>query len=152
MRVVLLSILLLVELLCVFKPAREIDNELGPYVSNYLDLVKEECPRVSLPRQVIIKFSKLPSGVMAWCVPRPAGFKIEINEETWGFETVEGRYSLVVHELSHCVLGLPHSQDEYNYMYYNDKNDLHPEIVDIQLRKDAKDFCKKRGFRESIRF
>lgn len=103
---------------------RHIDDELKPFTNVYMGYLKTYCQNNNYynPKFYTIELEpemENPSWIGV-CEGKANGYKIKINKEWWDNNTdKDGRQQLINHEMAHCLLGLEHSKDEHNYMYYS---------------------------------
>lgn len=121
-----------------------IDNNLITYNNYYVELLKENCGEKYLhPRKILIAFDNLPSPQIGVCISNGVDFRIYFDKKYWLLSKNSERYQLFMHEASHCYLGIDHSPDEYNYMYYAQEHYLSEDIVYKQVINDIKKSCNK---------
>lgn len=124
---------------------KSVDPILEPYVFDYYQLFKEQCP---------VKFKETTSSYtidfipdnktyVGVCMLRLHGFRLHVNREWWDNEaSLLDKRQLIYHELSHCVLDKDHVNDIHNYMYPI----IYPVPYDVyvsQVKSDMKAFCNQ---------
>lgn len=131
-------------------PSNEIEPELKPFVTRYHSLVDSVCPKNYFrdPVRVSIKFDDIKdSNVIGLCKITYNSAKIYIDRSFWNTYSFNERYSLIMHEMTHCFMtknllaGFPfHQDDPLHYMYaYN--VDIPVKWVDEQLLEAARSKC-----------
>lgn len=95
------------------------------------------------PNKTSIMFSNLPKGMLGVCARNMIQWEIMLDRTEWyNEEEYQVRFSTLIHELTHCVLKLDHSDDPSHYMYYSESGI--PEIVvKQQLELILRERCKK---------
>ena len=143
----LLNVLSFVVLFCCLEPTPLADvtvhEQLSPLVNEYVKTLGVICPKYKMPTQVTIGFG-VPRNNEDWvglCHQVGNVKQIYIDPQYWfDPERETHRRVLMFHELGHCLLGLEHSSDPYNYMYKSVI--ITPDfIVNIQVRQDMKRVC-----------
>lgn len=102
---------------------RHIDKELTPYTDVYKSYLKVYCQNNAYYNPPFYTIELEPNMERAnWigvCEGKSNGFTIKINKIWWDqHKDPEERQQLLNHEMGHCMLGLEHSKDDKNYMYY----------------------------------
>lgn len=122
-----------------------VGKDFQPYYNEFMEIVKEYCSEDQyFHPNFKIEFHRLPGKEIGSCLTRPDRFIIYIDLDYWNTpvsNSEEKRYSLMFHELSHCILDLDHSDDPENYMYYSDYHIGSKEEVNEQLKVYLKEVC-----------
>lgn len=119
----------------VYFPIKRIDPALKGYYDYYQELKNEVCPSLKLykPAKIIIDFGMKSGPYIGICYRSNIGFHITVDRQWWDHEDEQDRFQLMMHELSHCMLGLDHIEDPSNYMYpsfmYLDKDTVIQELT-----------------------
>lgn len=97
----------------------KVDVDLRPYVTDYYKLLNDNCKSKKFTTDdfIAIEFVEKNNDWIGLCIYKINGYQIYINKEFWDRSLDETKRLLMYHELSHCVLGQPHIDDPYNYMY-----------------------------------
>lgn len=130
-------------------PYHYTDPELKEYEDSFLKIVKDNCKhleRVHIPSKTYIGFddtlqssdNRDPVGI---CKYSPLWWSVEFDRPYWNVIKSDERKALVRHELSHCYLGLGHTEDPNNYMY-SFSTTLPDEITKQQLINNILEVCK----------
>lgn len=99
---------------------KKVDDQLKPYVDDYNVLLKYHCPKLvptnNYSITIVNRFDK-PDWI-GLCTNKMNGYSIEILKSFWDDSNPVERRQLIYHELSHCILGLGHrDNDPSHYMY-----------------------------------
>ena len=133
-------------------PEKKIDPPLQPYYDTFEQLVHLSCPNKDLtrnPGRVNITLRDFPdeSGIAGVCTTFLNIAHIEIDASLWDEFNHDQRYSVAMHELTHCFLGhwflakYPfHTPDVTHYMHYRmiDQTvfQVQQQVIDV-----AKEMC-----------
>ncbi len=121
-------------------PIQNIPEGIYPYYKEYLFIVQNECPKVTVPRQLIIEFKELRNEEVGLCYLYVFKSKIEFDPLYWTQANDLMRKQLVFHELTHCILETHHDDTYVNYM--NSYLTYVPEEVLIeQVKQNARNNC-----------
>lgn len=108
-------------LLYTFAPVQYISAPLDPYVKEVKDIIISNCRpgRYEDPKHQLVYFHVLGRETIGVCEYSDLvhGFTIEIDPVNWLISDSDERFALVAHELTHCMLLQPHSEDRHSYMY-----------------------------------
>ena len=140
-------VLLILSVVFTSIPTKEIDNELIPYEKEFFDLIHTVCKPGEYinPNKSSIKIvDKLPDPAIGRCFRSPLYAKIEFDKIFWESANENHRFSLVMHEMSHCYLWTDHVEDPWNYMSAYDGPELDKKTVSYQLIQDADKICRKK--------
>ena len=120
----------------------KIDQKLKLYYDHYMSLINSNCPKLNKnqPKQIFIYFSDHKDSIIGLCSKNNYRFIVTIDNKYWSKADEAQKYQLVMHELSHCVLGIDHSSDIGNYMFPV-LEDLSMNIVYEQVVQDIKNKC-----------
>lgn len=124
-------------------PVHQVDPKLISYEQDYLGNIDLICPngiRVRERPQRIIQFGHLPGSEIGLCAESLFRATITFDQAYWDAAAAADRLSLFAHEEGHCVLGLDHSTDPHNYMYFQ-MNYLTKEQLEQQVNNDIKEKC-----------
>ncbi len=123
-----------------------IDPEIKPYYDEYQNIVDQYCTKNQYHSEnfklVFDDNNTLGKGEIGICQPFPNAFKISLNRKYWNRASDVSRFSLVVHENSHCMFEIPHFESPTHYMYYADVY-LPKEVIIYQLKEILKYKCQK---------
>ena len=127
-------------LLFVTVPIKRINTSIQPYYNEFVELVKNECPNLETPRQLIIDFGTLKDEEIGLCYYFTFKREIKIDSFFWETASEFSRRQLVFHELTHCLLNVDHVESEDNYMnpyliYISEEKLLE------QIKLNAKEHC-----------
>lgn len=121
-------------------PIQNIPDSVYPYYEEYVSIVKKECPKIKVPRQLIIEFNDLKNEEVGLCYLYAFKRKIEFDNFYWQSTSDMMRKQLVFHELTHCILETHHDDSYTNYM--NSYVVYIPEEKLIeQVKQNAKAHC-----------
>lgn len=130
--------------LCIyyFTPINYCNKNLKPYVKEVLEITNKYCTKKQYynPLHTYIYFKKLPNNIIGYCSSKINGYGITIDPIYWKYATEADRFQLVVHEMSHCIIGKNHVDNKFNYMYYS----LYPlskQIVTQQFIENLRSVC-----------
>jgi hypothetical protein len=104
-------------------PTKQVDSELEPYYTEVMNVIKEECPSLKVPRRIKVLLTNedlSPFGnpfTVGICYFMGGQFKVLIKESYFYNSIEQEKFALVAHELTHCVLGYMHSDDPSDFMY-----------------------------------
>lgn len=128
------------------------NTELLNYYIEYKEMFESVCARDDvnrlMPDKAIIKFAPTSDPnqkgrAIGVCTTYDTGdWVIRIDPEFYKTASNEDRYSVVMHELTHCVLHMDHSSDQGNYMYWSLQH-LPKETIIKQMKADMKAHCAK---------
>lgn len=125
-------------------PLKYINPELKPYYNNFMATAKQYCPEkdLNIPVKMDIDISdKVDAGILGYCVQyKHMFYYISINKSFWDQSPISDRYQVMMHELTHCVMGEGHSEDPDSYMYYS-INYLTTEETEQQLTDFFNEKC-----------
>lgn len=126
-------------------PSKNVDSTLKPYYDDYYSVVRPLCSTVHYLTQnkVNVKFadlSMLGHGTIGLCRARLFMYTVLIDPRAWLIMTEADRYQVMMHELSHCHMFLPHVDDPYNYMFAYEVT-MSKEEVRRQLIENAHIHC-----------
>lgn len=127
-----------------FFPFKQTNVDLVPYVEDYKRLLNNHCSKpIKIPNQFFVNFGDLPKEWAGVCNGGTLFYgKVTIDRLYWKGLSEDSRYELIFHELSHCILGLDHTDDSNNYMYYSIRLIKKEELFD-QVKKSIEDYCEK---------
>lgn len=124
-------------------PIKVIDPKLQSFYDEFQEEVRG-CPahKLSMAPKVYIKFKERLYEAVGQCTNALAWYSIEVDKRYWESLDYNGRYSLMMHELTHCVLKMGHT--DYNNLHY--MNSFHETSLDFtevksQMRKIIKQVC-----------
>lgn len=121
-------------------PIQNIPDSVYPYYEEYVSIVKKECPKIKVPRQLLIQFNNLKNEEVGLCYLYAFKRKIEFDNVYWQTTNHMMRKQLVFHELTHCILETHHDDSYINYM--NSYVAYVPEEKLIeQVKQNAKAYC-----------
>lgn len=103
-----------------YVPEVNIDPRLKPYYDYTMTTIKQRCTerQYNNTRRITIQFEKMKLPVIGECLHNLFGsYKININEEYWEEATYVERKELFLHESTHCIFLVGHSDNPLNYMY-----------------------------------
>lgn len=123
-------------------PIKRVHPELIEYYKNFMVLVKQECPKIEPPRQLILEVGVLSDNNIGVCYYYTVKRNIVVDKFYWETATHQQRKQLMYHELSHCVLNKDHVQSELDYMnpYATEVSD---EELIRQVKENAVSFCNE---------
>ena len=123
-------------------PIKQVHPELIEYYKNFMVLVKQECPKIEPPRQLILEVGVLSDNNIGVCYYYTVKRNIVVDKFYWETATHQQRKQLMYHELSHCVLNKDHVQSELDYMnpYATEVSD---EELIRQVKENAVSFCNE---------
>lgn len=126
-------------------PYTVIDPELAPYDQEFQTILNKYCApnKYIRPWQKTIYFDDLHNNnLIAHCLTNGyTTFKIVYNKYNWDRNTIDEKYSFMMHELTHCYFNENHSPDPAHYMYaYN--NNLSINTIKFQVEELIKHRCK----------
>jgi len=129
LRTILLSLILFMMI-----PIQHVTPDLKPYHDPIIKYVEEHCSQHHYfhPLKTFIRFNKLPSPIIGLCRVAPLEYIIDIDPQYWNNTSEDLRWELMLHEMSHCIFRLDHTDDPDNYMY--------PELVDMKKEKAWQQF------------
>lgn len=108
-------------LLYTFAPIQYITAPLAPYIKEVKSIIINNCKpgRYENPDHQLIYFRVLGETTIGACGYSDLmhGFTIEIDPVYWLISDEADRFQLIAHEMTHCMLLLPHSEDKHSYMY-----------------------------------
>lgn len=147
------AIMLLITL-SITVPYRSVEPRLTPYVTRYMSMIKKVCRdgEYNRPHRRIIGFGetrnidKDSADTIGWCMIRWGQYRITIDEPFFNGLSEDGKFQLMAHELTHCVLGLDHRDDVVDYMN-SEFVEQDPVMVEAEIMMDAEAICKMRGKR-----
>lgn len=143
-----LNAVLSIYLFYTFFPFHSVDKGLAPYINNSMKIVEQKCKPGGYfkgyynPGKRIIKFEKLEDDVIGYCLKELNSYEISIDPDHWKKSNENGRYQLIMHEISHCVINKKHVDNYENYMYPIEVT-LSKEQVEQQFIKDLEEYCGK---------
>jgi hypothetical protein len=127
-------------------PYTSVAPELADYNNTYQQMLKNYCKDTQYfnPLQKDINFGDIEDRVIiAKCGRSLIGFRVVVDRKHWERAEPNERFSTMMHELSHCYLGVDHSPDPGNFMYAYE-NYLPIDVVLIQLRDLLIDHCSSK--------
>jgi hypothetical protein len=131
----LLSLILFISV-----PIKNIPDNVEPYYNEYVSIVKNECPKITVPRQLIIEFKELKNEQIGLCYLYAFRRRIQFDPFYWTSTNDMMRKQLVFHELTHCILETHHDDSYVNYM--NSYIIYIPEETLIeQVKQNARSYC-----------
>ncbi len=124
-----------------------IDPEIKPYYNEYIEIVKQYCTYEQYHRynfKIIFDNNNhiLNKGEIGICQPFPNAYKISLSKKYWDNVSDLKRFSLLIHEASHCDFDVPHFVSPTHYMYYADTY-IPKELMISQLKEILKYKCKQ---------
>lgn len=121
------------------------EDDLNEFYNTFLQIVQPYCKesKLFIPAKHSIIYGNAGSGNLAVCVKTPINWYIVVNQNYWQDLDTNAKYATMMHEFSHCVLGIPHSLDRYNYMYFAE-NGTKKVDVNNQLIENAKLYCEEK--------
>ena len=140
MRVYILGTILIALLAYSFKPIHR-EPTLEPYVEEFQSLAT--CTnKYSLSTE----YANLDDGDIGMCSTNDLFKKalIQIDKRNWLTLNEDEKYSLMMHELAHCLLNAEHIPNSLHFMYSGWNPTLSRDITTFQLKRIIKDFCEKR--------
>lgn len=137
--------MILGSLLYIIRPysKSEIESAVKPHYIEFMSLVTQYCKEDQyFHPHFKIQFRHLPNSIIGLCSIYPRSFIVYFDKKFWDDNEDLARFQLVAHELSHCILGLEHVKDPYNYMapsFINiSKKELYNQIKEVLKRKCSK--------------
>lgn len=134
--------------LAIIMPFHYVENELTGYVKEFQQIGATVCADVDyfIPSKTIILLKNglwnSTTQMIGLCKIDPVSFEIYIDEKYFLQANDLDRKTTVFHELTHCMLGIDHSEDSKDYMYYM-KNGITENQLYAQVRSNFKKRCKK---------
>lgn len=123
-------------------PFVRIDEEVKPYYNEFISIVKNECPNLKTPKQLIVSFKTLKNEEIGLCTIYAFRREINFDPLSWGLSTNILRRQLVFHELTHCVLNVHHVKDSKHYMNAYIVYVPEEELI-LQLKNNIKEACNE---------
>jgi len=124
--------------------ARSVTPEFEPYVKEYYRKVEANCHPDDYNSSPFyqIKFKPQVDGIIGLCYQKINGYRIEIDPDWWNdpWRTEADRKQLMDHELAHCVIYRPHSDNAQHYMYPSHVN-LSEQVENAQVLEDIVNRC-----------
>lgn len=104
-------------------PGRSVDPEIQPYYDHATKIIDEHCKfyqRSFFGYESFTFTDKMENdNVAAYCRKRPFGFQIVMNRNGWDLMSESDKTSVFLHEVGHCFLGLQHSDNPKDIMYWS---------------------------------
>lgn len=135
----------IIEVMYFFTPYKIVDPALSPYVSHIEKLVNNYCTKDQYynPGQIEIKFEILGKRIIGYCQRKAINkYVIYVDPIYWDRAEFDERYSLIAHEMTHCMFNEEHNKDIKNYMYFAE-NHLASAIVREQMKVLLINKCSK---------
>ena len=95
---------------CSRSPVNRIGGEFNQYVYEFASL-----SRIQIP-PIIIMFDEIGTDG-GQCQTQGQQKTIVISRTSWDNSCPDRKRGLIFHELGHCVMGRPHTQNQMSYMY-----------------------------------
>jgi hypothetical protein len=144
---VVLNLLFISVIVLSLIPVYGINKEVDPYYEYAMNIIRDNCKEgeYSNPKYIKVDFAETlnTKGAIGQCLNLGFRYEITIKTEYWNRSAEQERYSLIMHEVAHCALGMPHSEDESNYMYFQD-NYLDLATVTNQFISDVLVTCSQK--------
>lgn len=122
--------------------ATTIDPVFVNYYTEFETIVKQYCTEDQyFHPNCKIEFHEFVKNEIGMCLGKPNKYTIWIKKKYWDEGSDNEKFSLLIHELSHCELDLDHDPDPNNYMYFDDRIVNSKEIVIEQLKTYLKKKC-----------
>ncbi len=129
------------------RPIHVVEPELQGKINLIDNLINANCNNpedLNRPFQTVYEFTDLPTNVIGLCNTLNHYYKIQIDKTYWAFATEREKFSLIAHEMTHCVLDMnEHSNDRDNYMYYALNPSLSIATITNQIIENTKKVCNE---------
>lgn len=125
-------------------PYNVVDPKLEPFEKEYMSYVNKYCTsdKYLVPIQKELSIGEADKNTIAYCITNNiTKMKIVYNKYYWDYENEDSKFVTMAHELTHCMFGAPHVDDENNFMYAYDIG-LSKETTIKQLEIFLKEKCK----------
>jgi len=147
---VILGCLLLVIMSSTLSFSKEvsIDPELKWYYNQFMIRLKQHCNEYQYfsPPKISIQFGERKTNdkrEIGVCELGKNDFEIVINKTYWDDASPDNRYSLMMHELTHCILQIiRHSPSAYSYMAPEINENLPIKVIQKQMESIMEKVCK----------
>lgn len=127
-------------------PYKSFDKQVTSYYNEFMSYVYSSCElnEYHHPSQIVIGFTTLlPKSTVGICFRGPISYRIYLLKDYWDKSNDIVRYGLIMHELSHCVLYMTHSDDPTNYMYPYTSGFSSVQKIREQLLLNISEICTK---------
>lgn len=140
------GIAVVVTLLFCATPIHTMDPRLTPYVNEIMGIIDSTCgsKAYSLPQHTSYAFEKLIGNAIGVCRWNIYGYSVSIDTAFWSRSDDLDKFTVIAHEITHCVLKLNHSKDPDNYMYYLNTSLLTKIEVIEQLQSNTRWACSQK--------
>jgi hypothetical protein len=139
-RLLFFSSILLAFATYVYAPVVAVGEDFKFYYSQFMVLYNRHCSYRKLPNKIVIKYKKLPSGIIGLCTSSAVSATISIDPEYWEMANENFKKQLMYHELGHCFLDLDHVEDKNHYMNAYVSEISNDELM-RQVREDFRNKC-----------
>jgi len=125
---------------------RYVAPELQPYTNMFAGIYNINCKEhLKYPDRFVVIFDPAPINTRGGVCKRTSDGSsalVQINRDYWNVINEDLRFSLVFHELSHCLMNSPHSEDINNYMYFQQQLSMSKLNTYSQFVKNVISNCK----------
>lgn len=135
-------------------PYKSVSPEFKPYYNEFMGYVQNKCTekQYNNPYKIIIDTNSFITGdIVGVCLRSIYSYRIYIKTDFWKTANDIAKYGVIMHELTHCVLRMDHSEDPNNYMYpYYDVSIKSIEQVKQQLMVNINNTCNSKEVNHDI--
>lgn len=120
-----------------------VDGDFKIYLTEIKRDIRNNCARDEYSHKHFqFIYKDLEKRTVGLCLRTRSHFTVFVNPHTWPLLTFDEKYQVLAHEVTHCMLRLPHVDDPNNYMYPIQREFLSKGEVRSQFLKNIYSVCQ----------